>query len=121
MKPEASSASSAGCGRFRLKEASKSPLTVTSLTSSYQDFRGFCRNFCCDLPINMSKVHLTSAEVNGLPSCHLTSLRNLKVSFLLSLLQAQLSARSGTIDSTLFCGTSCLNTTRLLNTGMKGM
>src|SRR3954464_9694261 len=94
---------------------------MMSLTSSYQDFRGFWRNFCCDLPISMSKVHLTSADVNGLPSCHLTPWRSLKVSFLLSLLHAQPSARSGTIESTLFCGTSCLNTTRLLKTGMKGM
>ena len=82
--------------------------------------RGFWRNFCCDLPISMSKVHLTSAEVNGLPSCHLTPCFSLKVSFLLSPLQAQLSARSGTIESTLFCATSCLNMTRLLKTGMKG-
>ena len=58
-------------------------LTVTSATSSYQDLRGFLRNFCCDLPISMSKVHLTSADVNGLPSCHLTPCRSLKVELLL--------------------------------------
>src|SRR3954463_16736938 len=99
-----------------LKEASYSPLVVTSSTSLYQVLRGFCRNFCCDLPISMSNVHLTSAEVNGLPSCHLTPCRSLNVSFFLSSLQAQLSARSGTMDSMLFCATSCLYMTRLLNT-----
>src|SRR5664279_3648233 len=103
-----------------LNEASKSPDVVTSATSLYQDLRGFCRNFCCDLPINMSKVHLTSADVNGWPSCHLTPWRSLKVRVLLSALQAQLSARSGTIESMLFCATSCLKMTRLLKTGMKG-
>ena len=46
---------------------------------------------------------------------------NFKLSVLLSLLQAQLSARSGTIESMLFCATSCLYMTRLLKTGMKGM
>src|ERR1700730_701645 len=104
-----------------LNDASKSPLTLTSTTWSYQDLRGFLRNFCCDLPIRRSKVHLTSAAVKGLPSCHLTPCRNLKVSVFLSPLQAQLSARSGTIESRLFCATSCLYMTRLLNTGMNGM
>ncbi len=80
----------------------------TSLTCSYQVLRGFCRNFCCDLPISMSKVHLTSAEVNGLPSCHFTPWRSLKVSVLLSLTQAQLSASSGMMLSILFCASSCL-------------
>src|SRR6185312_6501293 len=103
-----SKASSEGCGRFSLKEASKSPLVVISSTCSYQVLRGVCRNFCCDLPISMSKVHLTSAEVNGLPSCHLTPCRSLNVSVFLSALQAQLSASSGRMSSRLFCATSCL-------------
>src|SRR5437763_1926399 len=81
---------------------------MTSTTSSYQDLRGFLRNFCWDFPISMSNVHLTSLDVNGLPSCHLTPCLSLKSSVLPSALQAQLSASSGTIDSRLFCATSCL-------------
>src|SRR5437764_14784906 len=92
-----------GCGRFKLKETSRSPLVLTSSTCSYQVLRGFWRNFCCDFPISMSNVHLTSAEVNGLPSCHLTSLRSLKVRVLPSPLHAQLSASSGRSVSKLFC------------------
>src|SRR5450830_240021 len=42
-----------------------------------------------------SSVHLTSAEVKGLPSCHLTPLRRWKVSVLLSLETSQLSASAG--------------------------
>src|ERR1700761_1738617 len=103
-----------------LKEASKSPLTLTSLTWSYQDLRGFCRNFCCDLPISISKVHLTSAEVNGLQSCPCTPRCSLKVRVLLSPLQAQLSARSGTISLMLFWALFWSYITRLLNTGMNG-
>ena len=68
----------------------------------------------------MSKVHLTSAEVNGLPSCHLTPCFNLNVSFLPPSPQAQLSARSGTSVSVLFCALLWSNITRLLKTGMKG-
>src|SRR5690242_14670221 len=33
-----------------------------------------------DLPVIRSQVHLTSAAMNGLPSCHLTPSRSLKVS-----------------------------------------
>src|SRR5579862_753446 len=119
--PEASRASSAGCGRFRLKVASKSPFVVTSVTFSYQVLRGFLRNFALDLSITMSKVHFTSLAVKGLPSCHLTPSRSLNVSFVLSALQDQLVARSGTMESMLFCATSCLYITRLLNTPMNGM
>ena len=39
------------------------------------------------LPFSMSQVHLTSAEVKGLPSCHMTPWRSLKVSWLPSSLQ----------------------------------
>src|SRR5438067_12405083 len=66
-------------------------------------------------------VHLTSAAVNGLPSCHLTPSRSLKVSSFPSSLHDQLVARSGTIDSTRFCATCWSNRTRLLNTPIIGM
>src|SRR3954451_5135308 len=68
----------------------------------------------------MSQVHLTSLAVNGLPSCHLTPWRSLKVSDLPSSLVFQLSARSGTIDDRLFCGTCWSNMTRLLKTPIIG-
>src|SRR5437764_15258754 len=97
-------AMSEGCGRLRWKTASVLPLTVTSATLSYQSLRGFLRNFASDLPINMSNVHFTSFAVNGLPSCHLTPSRSLKVSCVLSAFHDQLVASSGTMVSRLFCG-----------------
>src|SRR5258708_21692610 len=68
----------------------------------------------------MSQVHLTSLAVNGLPSCHLTPWRSGKVSSVPSSLHDQLTAKSGTIDCILFCGTSCLYITRLLKTPIIG-
>src|ERR1700757_4075264 len=93
---------------------------MTSSRLRYQDLRGLTRNFSVDLPAIRSQVHLTSAAVNGLPSCHLTPCRNLKVSSLPSSLHDQLTARSGTIESRLFCGTCWSNITRLLNTPIIG-
>src|SRR5215471_2042879 len=72
------------------------------------------RSFSLALSITRSMVHLTSAAVKGLPSCHLTPWRNGKVSSVPSSFHDQLVARSGTIERRLFCGTSCLNMTRLL-------
>src|ERR1700687_57819 len=69
----------------------------------------------------MSKVHFTSLAVNGLPSCHLTPSRSLNVSLVWSGFHDQLVARSGTIESRLFCATSCLYSTRLLNRPMNGV
>src|SRR5262249_9354776 len=77
-------------------------------------------NFSADWPLISSQVHLTSRAVKGLPSCHLTPGRNLKVSSLPSSLHDQLRARSGTIDSRLFCGTCWSNMTRLLTTPIIG-
>src|SRR5262249_52007501 len=105
---EASNASIAGCGRLSWKATSFAPFTTMSATLSYQLLRGFLRNEAFALPINRSKVHFTSAEVNGLPSCHFTPSRSLKVSLVLSSFHDQLVASSGTIDSMLFCATSCL-------------
>src|SRR6516225_3897528 len=95
---------------------SKSPFVVTSATFTYHDLRGLTRSLSLDLPINRSKVHLTSAAVSGLPSCHLTPWRNGKVSSVPSSFHDQPVARSGMIDCGLFCATSCLYMTRLLKT-----
>ena len=68
----------------------------------------------------MCQVHCTSFAVNGLPSCHFTPWRSLKVSFVLLSSHDQLSARSGTIVSMLSFGFIWSNITRLLNTAMNG-
>src|SRR6266851_333113 len=86
----------------------------------YQDLRGLMRNFSLALPCSMSQVHLTSFAVNGLPSCHLTPWCNGKVSSVPSSFHDQPVARSGTIDSRLFCFTCWSNMTRLLNTPIIG-
>src|SRR5205085_12295153 len=86
----------------------------------YHALRGLTRSLSAAVPAISSQVHLTSLAVNGLPSCHLTPWRNLKVSSLPSSLQAQLSARSGTTDARLFCFTCWSNMTRLLNTPIIG-
>src|ERR1700730_17125358 len=68
----------------------------------------------------MSQVHLTSAAVNGLPSCHLTPWRSASLSPVPSSLHDQLVARSGTIDWKLFCGRCWSKMTRLLKTAIIG-
>src|SRR3954447_17233425 len=109
----------AGCGRLRWNVAWKSPSVVTSANSAYQSLRGFLRNLFCDLPCSMSNVHFTSALVNGLPSCHFTPSRSLKVSALPSGLQDQLVASSGWIVSTLFCALCWSKSTRLEKIGIE--
>src|SRR5689334_7353937 len=84
---------------------------MTSSRLLYQDLRGLTRNFSIDLPVIRSQVHLTSAAVNGLPSCHFTPSRSLKVSSLPSSLHDQLEARSETIELRVFCGTCWSNIT----------
>src|SRR6516165_5589012 len=64
-QPEASSAKNEGCGRFRRKVTSYSPLAVTSSRLLYQVLRGLRRSFSADLPVSRSQVHLTSLAVNG--------------------------------------------------------
>ena len=86
----------------------------------YQLPRGLWRSLSRARPVSRLKVHSTSAAVNAQPSCHFTPRRSLKVSSVLSSFQLHDLARSGTIDLSLFCGTDGSNTTRLLNTGMKG-
>ena len=94
-----------------------------SLRLLYQILRGFLRmrsDFSSTLPISASQVHFTSSAENGLPSCHFTPLRSLKVSLVWSGLYDQLSARSGTILSGLLVFSLGSNITRLLNTAMNG-
>src|ERR1700730_12438277 len=70
----------AGWSRSRRKMTSQSPLVDTSARLRYHDLRGLTRSLLFALPSSRSQVHLTSAAVNGLPSCHLTPWRNAKVS-----------------------------------------
>src|SRR5262252_4823107 len=110
-----------GCGRFRLKITSSSPLTVTLSRLVYQDARGFLRKSSGSFPVSLFQVHCTSFAENGLPSCHLTPWRSLKMSLVLSAFQDQLSARSGTMLLGLFCFSFGLNITKLLNTPIIGI
>src|SRR5471032_2164323 len=104
-----------GCGRPRVKVTSLSPLVETSLRLMYQMRRGLLRmiSVFSSAPLSASKVHFTSLEVNGLPSCHFTPGCSLKVSLVLLSSHAQLSASSGTILSALFTFSLGSNTTRL--------
>src|SRR5215468_5738553 len=110
-----------GCGRFRLKTTSSSPLTLTLSRFVYQDARGFLRKSSGSFPVSLVQVHCTSFAVNGLPSCHLTPWRSLKMSLVLSALHDQPSARSGTMLLNLFCFSFGSNITRLLNTPIIGI
>src|SRR5215471_8593193 len=119
-QPEASSARNEGCGRFRRKVTSYSPLVVTSSRLLYQVLRGLRRSFSVDLPVSKSQVHLTSLAVNSFPSYHLRPWRNGRVSSVPSSFHDQPVARSGTIDAMLFCATACRYMTRLLKTPIIG-
>src|SRR5947209_5816291 len=93
-----------GCGRFRRKVTSYSPLVVTSSRFWYQALRGLRRNFSFDLPSNVSQVHFTSLAVKSLPSCQLTPSCSRKRSSVLDESHHSL-ARSGTIELKPACGT----------------
>src|SRR5215469_10352133 len=80
----------------------------------HHDFRGLTRSFCGDFSVDRSQVHLTSAAVNGLPSCHLTPSRSLKVSTVLSSVHVQLVPSSGTIVAILFCATCWSSNTTVI-------
>src|SRR6266446_4569690 len=117
---DARTAINAGCGRFRRKVTSKSPLVVTSSRLRYQGLRGLTRSFSFDLPVKRSQVHLTSFAVNGLASCQVMPWRSGNVSSVPSSFHAHPVARSGTIELRLFCGTCSSNKTRLLKTALTG-
>src|SRR5262245_61745729 len=105
--------STEGCGRPSTKVTSRSPFTVTSLRLNHHGLRGFLRSLLSG-DTSMSQVHFTSALVNGLPSCHFTSSRSLKVSLVPSSLHFHSVASSGTMASGAFCLDLGSNTTRLL-------
>ena len=54
-------------------EGQRCPRLVISSRLRYQDLRGLTRNFSAVFPASASQVHLTSAAVNGLPSCQAIS------------------------------------------------
>jgi hypothetical protein len=78
------------------------------------------RSFSLDAPSSNSQVHLTSAAVKGLPSCHLTPWRSLNVSSVPSSFHDHSVARSGTTELMLFCRICGSKVTRLLNTPIIG-
>src|SRR5438270_12340710 len=86
----------------------------------YQDLRGLVRSLSSLLPRIRSQVHFTSAPVKGLPSCQRTPGRSSKVSAVISAFHDHLLARSGSIVSIRFCGTSCLKRTKLLKIAIIG-
>src|ERR1700735_1639300 len=110
-----------GCGSVRWNATSNGPLTATSLMLNHHVLRGFLRILLSTLPVRASHVHFTSAEVNGLPSCHFTPSRSWNVNVRSSSLYFHDVARSGTIASSRFCLLSGSNTTKLLNTGVNGV
>ena len=65
-------------------------------------------------------MHLTSLDVNGLPSCHFTPCSSWNVSVVLALSHDQLLPISGTIVSRFASSFVWSNSTRLLKTGMNG-
>src|SRR5258707_5709138 len=87
----------------------------------YHALRGLARSLAFDLSSNRSQVHRTSRAVKGLPSCQATSRRSEKVSCVPSSFHDQLVARSGTIVCILFCGSSRLLRTRLLQAPLIGI
>src|ERR1700722_2481868 len=95
---------------------------LTSCNLPYQTLRGLrWKSWVSPLPISIRQVHCTSLAVNGLPSCHMTPCRSLKVSLVLVASHDQLSARSGITVSRLSCALCGSNTTRLLNTAANGI
>src|SRR3990167_2554577 len=86
----------------------------------YHAARGLRRSLSRPRAVRRAKVHSTSLAVKGRSSCHRTPSRSLKVSSVPSSLQFHDSARSGTTDCSLFWALDWSNSTRLLNTGMKG-
>src|SRR5207248_11630358 len=108
---EASRAIKAGCGLFKRNVTVSSAVLIKSRLR-YQDLRGLVRSLSSLLPRIRTQVHLTSAAVKGLPSCQLTPCRSLKVSAVISALHDHLVARSGSIGSIRFWGTSCLIRTK---------
>src|ERR1700761_5867522 len=94
----------------------------TACSFVYQIFLGLRRkSVVSPFPISIRQVHCTSLAVNGVPSCHLTPCRSLKVSLVFVASRDQLSARSGMIVSRLSWVFAGSNRTRLLKIAAKGV
>src|SRR5437868_598357 len=118
--PPAKRKRNAGCDRFRTKVTEPSPSATISSRLRYHALRGLRRSLSFALPSRRSQVHLTSLAVNGLPSCHLTPWRSLKVSPVLSSSHDHSLARSGTIVLMLVCAICWSYMTKLLKTPIIG-
>ena len=75
--------SSDGCGRLSRKTTVWGSAASMASTFAYQSLRGLMRSLAAasGASRSMSKVYLTSFDVNGWPSCHFTSLRRKKTRF----------------------------------------
>ena len=75
--------SSDGWGRLSRNTTVCGSAASTASTLAYQSLRGLRRSlaWASGTSRSMSKVNFTSFEVNGLPSCHLTSFRRKKTRF----------------------------------------
>src|SRR5439155_892853 len=91
-------------------------------TFAYQSFRGLMRSFAGASAVSrsMSKVTLTSREVNGWPSCHFTPLRRKNTRFRKLSCHDHFSASSPMIVSTLSVFLRGSKSTRLLRHGIAG-
>src|SRR5262249_38284625 len=120
--PEASIRSSDGGGRFGRTPTGGASGASTASRLAYQSLRGLIRSLAgaSGASRSMSKVNLTSFDVNGLPSCHFTSLRRKNTRFRKLSCQDHFSARSGTIVSMLSVGLVGSKNTRLLKHGKDG-
>ena len=110
----------AGCRRFRWNVTRSKPSGTTLSRLAYQVLRGLTRSFSAPRPSNKSQVHLTSAAVNGFPSCHLTPGRRLKLRPVPAASHDQSVAKSGTIEASPLRGTAWSYMTRLLKTPIIG-
>ena len=72
--------SSDGCGRLSRNTTVYGSGASMASTLAYQSLRGLRRSLpaASGASRTMSKVNFTSFDVNGWPSCHLTSLRRKK-------------------------------------------
>src|SRR5215469_9832223 len=113
---------SEGCGRLRWNTTVEASGVSMASTFAYQSLRGLILSLAgaSGLSRTMSKVNLTSFEVKGLPSCHLTSLRRKNTRFRYPSCHAHFSARSPTTVSALSVGFAGSKNTRLLKHGSDG-
>src|SRR5260370_14060896 len=114
--------SSEGWGRLSRKTTVCGSAASTASMLVYQSLRGLMRSlaWASGASRSMSKVNLTSREVKGLPSCHLTSLRKKKTRFLKLSCHDHFSASSGRRVSRLSVRFSWSKKTRLLKHGTDG-